>query len=420
MRRDLLWMLVLGLGCGGTSTARDTGGPDGATGADIPEVAEVTSPGDSAREVATDGAADLAIPEVPPGDLPDFGSFDAAGADVSTPPVDLASWCDRWGEAWCAFQVRCGLSVSAEACRRALETECPGAWLPALQEQGTVEFDAGQAAACLHALATLDCQQWWAEYREARDPFPQCRAALQGRTGAGGSCSWTLECPEHAWCDLAVCPGTCHSFPGEGDPCDLDRPCDPLRAICRNGTCAALPGPGEPCPEGWCVPPLLCEAGTCVRPVGPGEACRPSSGGCLEGLVCIEQGPGQGRCRTPGDVGTPCFRSLECGDPEGMRPLVCVSGRCREAPGPGEPCPDLVCTAAWCDAAAPTPLCNALPREGEACIQGLLCGEGLWCRQGRCVAKSPDGSVCEGPWQCLSGRCVAGTCRSPTDLPCPR
>lgn len=421
MERDCRWgwVLVVGLvaGCAGGSTEGPDAATDDGTGSDAVEARDIRDGDGTHPDLPADPGPDGATSD---GVVPDHGSAgDLSGTDPGSGEVDLASWCDRWTAAWCGFQVRCGWRASASlgACRDALAAECPGPWLPAIQDEGGLAFDPLAAASCLQSLAATVCQDWWATFREARDPFPACATVLRGLRSVGDGCSWTLECPDHAWCDLSSCPGRCRAFAAVGDPCDLDRPCDPLEAFCREGTCAALPGVGDPCPDGWCLSPLICQDGFCQVPGGPGEACRPGGPGCLQGLVC--RGDGEGRCDPPGASGDPCFRTVECADPAGRDVLTCVSGRCREAPGPGDPCPDLVCGNAWCDSGGEVPTCRALPAEGESCLQGILCAEGLWCHQGRCEVSLTDGSPCEGPWQCASGRCVAGHCRSPGALPCP-
>lgn len=408
-------VMALVAGCGGTSSGPvDPGWLDGA-GGDVPEPRDLEDlgGGDGAPEAGTDlpGAEDGAK---------DPGPGDVGVDDPGSGPLDLSSWCERWSDAWCGFQVRCGWRApgSEGSCRASLVAECPGAWLPTLEGQGGISFDAPAGAACLEALSSMDCGEWWAAFREGREPVPSCGKTLSGRRTAGDPCSWTLECPPEAWCDLTTCPGTCRNFAALGDPCDLDRPCDPLWALCRAGTCTALPWVGEPCLEGFCRAPATCDGGTCRVAGTPGEPCV-SDQTCLAGLVCIAEGAGPGRCDVPRGPGSPCFRSAECGDPQGRLPLVCASGRCREAPGPGEPCPDLVCRDGWCDSAGEAPICRALPGDGDPCLQGFQCAPGRWCDQGRCIPSRDVGASCEGPWQCASGWCPAGTCRNPGDLPCP-
>ncbi|MBP7125938.1 hypothetical protein KBD49_06200 [Myxococcota bacterium] len=411
-------MAVLVTACAGTSNPADLDDPGGPS-ADLP----------GHRDLVRDDG-DLPGPEDIPGDEAaqevDAGSADAGFQDgtIRDPgnqDVDAASWCGTWAEAWCGFQVRCGwrASAAAGACREELADECPGALLATVRDQGGVGFDGGAARDCLEALSSLACGEWWTAFREGRDPFPACREVLRGLRGFEGPCSFPFECPSGGWCDLSACPGTCRAFAEVGGACGIDRPCDPLKALCREGVCVVLPGIEEACPEGVCAWPLRCDGGTCRSPVGPGEACLVAAGDCLAGMVCRGQEPGSGRCGPPAGPQEPCFRTVECADPEGRTPLVCMSGRCIEAPGPGEPCPDLACSGAWCDLGGEVPLCKALPGDQETCLDGLRCAEGLWCRQGRCTPRLGDGSPCDGPWQCESGRCVAGTCRSPGALPCP-
>jgi len=119
-----------------------------------------------------------------------------------------------------------------------------------------------------------------------------------------------------------------------------------------------------------------------------------------------------------GSTWKPCFTTAQC-DPRLPGPrLVCSGGVCTEGPGVGAPCTEFVCGAGYCDTAALPPTCVAAPGLGDGCAGGGLCGDGLRCQGGACVAPLSNGATCDSPAECESYRCIAGSCLAPGASPC--
>ena len=92
--------------------------------------------------------------------------------------------------------------------------------------------------------------------------------------------------------------------------------------------------------------------------------------------------------------------------------LVCIDSTCVD------PCDHwavgITCASAPC--AYPTlcdqttETCVAPPGEGEACLNGSQCEQGLECIAGTCGGPRDDGEACMGHDHCLSRNCPAGFC----------
>ena len=135
---------------------------------------------------------------------------------------------------------------------------------------------------------------------------------------------------------------------GDGQACDIDRPC-PEGQVCSSGTCTAgAPGStGSPCTAGVQCLSGVCASGACA-PGNAGAPCQ-SNDGCMSGTCQSDNtcGPGSatgngGSCTSndgclsgncsgglcqPSGQGTPCTTSADCQSTP--MPLSCVGGSCQ-------------------------------------------------------------------------------------------
>jgi len=215
--------------------------------------------------------------------------------------------------------------------------------------------------------------------------------------------------------------------------------------------CSVLSGKaraGEPCPLSntgsfpffsQCSGDLACNNGVCADscPGDPGEECGSSTvqyRGCRQGSFCYcpQEVGGQGGCvcssgAAAGEscVNLSCAEGLLCGCPSGGFDCQYTQRVCVALPKAGAPCLNQQCAeGAFCDAQPPSPppdsfvptckpllpngaacnsveqcqskfcpdgSCRATPHLGEPCPGGL-CGDGLACTGGVCVAT--PGQLC--------------------------
>ncbi len=171
---------------------------------------------------------------------------------------------------------------------------------------------------------------------------------------------------------------------------------------------------------GLCAEGLLCEpqSGMCVRVPTDGEECLQNFV-CAEGHWCSMEGETP-TCRPTKATGDPCNSFQEC------ETLNCVDGACAAAPGEGDSCTLGRCAEGLvCDASDGAPVCIALPKMGEACLENPVsrCAEGLTCRDDVCTGKPGDGQSCEPGADGLQVQCKDGLicgvrlCRLSTDAP---
>jgi hypothetical protein len=186
---------------------------------------------------------------------------------------------------------------------------------------------------------------------------------------------------------------------------------------------------GESCPsDGMCASGLYCKGdsggnpGTCASRLAAGATCE-STFDCASGLVCkmttldgpcyLQNCDANGVCQQGAASGAKCNPpALDCPTNQ-----LCVMGpsvgQCVAAPGLGEACNDLVCSAGLvCQRI--TIQCVAPPAEGEYCgvTPGAApCAPGLVCRtnstnldlDGRCGKPVAIGGACGSGGECVPG-----------------
>jgi hypothetical protein len=315
-------------------------------------------------------------------------------------PLRVEDYDARYFEAWCRYQVRCGVYPDLASCE-ALDRFPSDPDLVAAVRAGTVEWHAEEAEACIAQLTDLSCDQSSQDYRFSGLP---CHGAFTGTLHEGDACAFGLECislecwTESLQCNEACCHGTCEGdvrppvarlgdrcryapcvegfceasicvpLKSEGTECDTDRQCD-IGLGCDSdvraggfGTCQRLPATGE----------------SCTGPAGPvrcaqiGERCRASTGRCERGRI----------------LGEACEDNTDC-----------LSNRCDETShcvalftpeGPGASC-----------------------AYHENCAAPLVCEIASGAVSGTCIMPKVDGETCRYDAECASYRCDGlGRCSS--------
>ncbi len=237
------------------------------------------------------------------------------------------------------------------------------------------------AAACVNDPKAPFTADEVAAYCDSFDDFVTAKA---------GTCGYAASA------ELAVFAralGECRAHTGRIDVRRAARCLDEVeRTRCASLTRPVLPEEcasvlvGEAAVDQACGGPLDCAAGAFCRTDGVscGGTCTAESAATA---VCAE-GPWGSRSCAPG--------------------TVCRSGRC-QAPGqPGDPCVegscrlDLICDA---ERRCAVPGVFEAPCTPDGCVDGLVCV------LGQCTDGLPVGELCGSSDECLSGLCVATTCR---------
>ncbi len=311
----------------------------------------------------------------------------------------------------CRFDIRPYDAAScvterAAACEAGLEAAV-GPYLPR-----RVRLDGDAIASC---LADLDAQV--ADCALGRDDAPlpaTCDAFVRDRARIGADCATALITPCHDGDGLCVPSGnamtcvargeagaSCASAPcAEGLVCDTDSDAP---------VCAAPGGVGAPCgSDRACAVGLVCPpSGACAAPAADGEVCDDTAD-CATTLICDD-----GLCAPGASLADPCDGPDVCGVGSacGRAPENRV---CADPDAQGAPCEEGTCApglACGIDSA----VCEALPGEGAACLDGARCGAGLTCRfdTTTCVTPPGQGEPCLG---IADRRCADGLgCREADD-----
>ncbi|MBZ4420746.1 hypothetical protein [Myxococcus sp. RHSTA-1-4] len=369
------------------------------------------------------------------------GSDGGGGVVEETVPVERADFNAKAAEALCERYARCGLIEDRERCQ-AQELSSGfvrqvglGTRHDAALTDGRVRYDADVARQCVEHLRGGSCEDTPVSLpmrNRGIEYDTQCRFLL-GQVEDGGTCQWSTECRDGAYCDALpwTCGGACRREPlpefilatdacppgtvliggrcltpgGEGarcgaedgipvGVCDQGTWCD--QASRTHGTCQPMSREGEACDDyegarcGWS---LFCRDGRCQKPRGEGESCTAPGLGrfgtqeCRDELFCDGDSRQPGTCRPRRGAGAACRGPFEC--ETGMD--------CPGAKSDG---------SAW-------GTCRPAPRQGESCADAL-CGPGLVCASATqtCVPTVRLGEPCEVEENCyLSGTCVDGVCR---------
>jgi hypothetical protein len=347
---------------------------------------------------------------------------------------------------------------------------------------GEADFDQAAADACLtDFLDASSCPgDLFAQEATLRGTYP-CPASrfTTGKGKTGDRCTNAVDCTTGNFCDILIgdCYGQCSRFAAAGQACGAgcgSAACAPgfaCAAPIRNDACgkcektegSTLPGEGKECVLQWvdffCQEGLTCHtdpglAGpfTCVPRAKEGGSCI-QSWECDFGLLCgnYDQGTQLGSCMKPIAVGEACstfvtadviFPSNPCA--EGSACITSPDGKtqsCTALPKLKKKCgviedgspDDVPCGEGFCLKATGNTwgVCVEPVKEGESCGTTLrdACAAGLICRQEggkgtvKCLGPSPDGTACQDPIDCQSGRCVGlpgqGNSCTAADYVCP-
>lgn len=302
-----------------------------------------------------------------------------------------AAFCQALSERVCAGLSACGCrfdvrAYDANGCVAARTAECQDGFADRIQPDitaGFVRFDAAAVTAC---LADLEALAIACDLPRDDGPLPaSCDRVVLATATVGQPCriSGTAYCAH----GLGLCVSG-----GSG-----------------GSTCAALPGAEQPCLDGRCAPDLVCRGGAapvCSPPAESGATCG-SDRECGADLVCSPEG----ECAAPGAASTPCASNADCA--EG---LACVDGSCADATPLGEGCsgPPACGAGRSCGRAPETRTCTDPDGEGAACTSDT-CAEGLLCgyESEVCEALPGDGEPCLDGHACAPGFTCAdglGTC----------
>ena len=267
------------------------------------------------------------------------------------------------GAAHCAHAARCSPGFIEEWYTDAATctTSMSASYEQSLTQPG-VSISSAQLNACLAQLKTAACG---AELTDCN---------FKGTGANGAACYGPEQCAS----------GSCF-FPV--DPNTFDTP------AC--GTCKALAPANGDCSAADCAPGATCINNVCKPDVGVDGACDEDTLVCGSDLVCVG-----GKCAKP------LAENADCTTGAGSVPcdyhLVCANGKCVQ------PTITFVDVGAACPANAPTGTsircrashCAGSPRKcvawveaGQPCDNNDLtrwCGDGLSCRDGKCVADDPN------------------------------
>lgn len=293
----------------------------------------------------------------------------ACGSDS----VSIDDYAAKYLDAYCASAVRCNDSATIAECKATNSLDSDGfATLLDAVHGGTVDFDGGQAQACLDQVTAQNCEF------DGFHTTSACDDVFGGTVAQGGACAIDAECAGGASCvqtdmncdpDMMCCPGTC------GAPATTvasGGSCAAAGAECAEGTycngqdiCAALvTTAGTACDSfAACANPMICnvfaDMPTCEKPAATGETCSPDAL-----LACIDFNnfcdPMTLKCVANLAVGAACTQETNC-----VGYATCVSGTCQKNSGVGGTCSDT----------------------------GVDCLGSLDCTNGSCVA-APAGTSC--------------------------
>jgi hypothetical protein len=320
----------------------------------------------------------------------------------------------------CSSATACGCAwavVEEDACVPELETR----WKARLSEaqRRELRYDA-------ECFASLSAQiDQWRCYWPGGD-IPLCDgfcAPFHGDRAEGDDCegddALVSDCAQGLVCREGTCTAPCAALDGrqQGEVCgnELQGNYDDCAAglwCSWSGICEVAPAAGDPCFEGNCGDELYCDwnTSTCVARPGEGELCWDTP--CADGLYCDWQTKAEPPyCRRFAQEGEPCDQR-ECADE-----LWCIDGlRCVAAPEEGEPCLFGSVCADGIVCQLESGLCVAPPEEGQPCVENT-CASGSWCDTamdptgvGICAPRLANDEMCSGHRQCQSGYCPNGFC----------
>ncbi len=299
----------------------------------------------------------------------------------------LMGACQRVANATSAFQQKCGETLTAFGAsdhdKHVIDrstASCVAKYsLPGAPDQ-TASLNA-----CASALAVAACN--------TEGVLAACNLPTTGTLTNGSTCVQNDQCAG----------GLClFSTSDAGSATDAS----PITC----GTCVTAIAPGQPCAE-----PTLCASGVCIGNSPDTSICQPvPTQDAVIGAACGNaDGPvGAVGCAPPGYCAYGSTgNSGTCAASTGLDASCGFSGTGSTSPAPCEP--QLTCI---------NNVCTQAPSYGESCKQSSVCGPGLFCGGGTCLAITygPPTASCNGSsLQCIQGQCPGGSPFGPPTAVCP-
>ncbi|HAN30743.1 MAG TPA: hypothetical protein DCQ06_04030, partial [Myxococcales bacterium] len=247
------------------------------------------------------------------------------------------------------------------------------------------------------------------------EDLPACDAVFVGQVADGGDCISNEDCAGGAFCSAneQTCPGKCAARNARGQACTKDS--------CTKGLYC---GEGDTCTDkeldgGACTDDEHCLSGDCEQDSEDSPGNGPDEKG-----VCVKAGMMPPTIK----LGEPCSLEMtsvcEAGaacvmtglDPSTSEPITLCKAKVAvdETCYLGFPhCPSgYYCDAKPQDGGSFEGACQALPKDGEACLTESFgtCAPGLVCDQGTCRKVARIGEACTSNATCISGLCESGAC----------
>ncbi|HMA97667.1 MAG TPA: hypothetical protein VKP30_33510 [Polyangiaceae bacterium] len=371
-------------------------------------------------------SASTATPQTNPinqGNQANQSSSQIEGWQDATAPanLDATQACALFQRALCERKNECG--IATEDCTKAM-ANCPDTlFAPGSTREPKSTWD------CAFVIRGYACEELYLRRN------PACVS--------GGSRKLGEACMSPAQCASLACDGSASAC----GKC--------LPRLGKNQSCLSAEGR----PTAACEPGLTCntETKTCVDApaksfaevdgagLGVGAECVPARDACADGLYCLDEGTGEGKCTPRIAEDQPCTTSMACvegtycyqegssclklpelgkrcgNDVETGNAFHCTKDAycdvethlCTELPGAGEPCAatllsggfNVCAPSAICDGSSNPPVCKALGTPGDRCSGDEECQTHLRCQCGKPNDNSPsdadagaplDGSVLEG------------------------
>ncbi len=451
-RKTLALLTAVGVGlmaCSGGNAASTGAAAGDAVGAD-------------AGKGADGMGSDVPSPDAGKGADSNVGDASPANADGSsdatTGSLPMSQFLDAMVSARCSALEKCaaeGIRLFADpaSCKATLQLAqmSPSshyATAVAAVQSGKASYDAGQAYACVQAIAT-SC----ANFKPNKDPTA-CMATFTGSLPDGKECDSALYCTSRRCAKPGTGCGKCAPLGKEGSACTYSSDCDD-QLLCMEGECGQVLsgvaddaclgdeqcGPGlfcrpdlKVCATGgdsgsdcmtpkWCAAGLVCKTNksaysghSCGYPGTANQACSSSPfgpGECQVGLVCGLKFT-KYVCLPVVAIGGECTANEQCGGVD----AACTAGKCAllptkgqacEPPQPGSPATWFTCVDPWvCDPT--TKVCVAPPPAGQPCIENK-CDPTAKCTNQNCTSLAKVGEACDHAWDCMPNLdCAGGVC----------
>ena len=327
----------------------------------------------------------------------------------TTMPVaaNVADFCQRFVESYCAYTESCGCgAMAADQCRTTLASTCqPGGAFDGVQQAvaaGDLKYDAAAGDALLARLEEPGTPCVKATFRNLRltsDELYSWAGTFIGTKALGQACSLPVgykggfnDCAEGV-CAAAGAEasggGNCIALVRLGDACDASGDHN-LKAttarLCFDARPADSDGEYESAFDSLSCVPGAAGGNVCARELAVGQPCN-NDEACSSGR-CQSTGVQMGECAELLADGQPCISGGDC--ISGSCPSDPTAGSlCAPPRADGQPCSlSSQCTSGGCyDTGAGSEVCAApLARAiGEACASDTDCATEV-CRMGICWA----------------------------------